>query len=243
MRARTGTRGGRGPAPGAPWEQGTDSATCGDLLGYWATVSTGGRRKRWPNGFCHFRAGIDGVRVNFVHERPQRPRDPADLDNAWPNSFAEFLPLAPRPTYPAAHGIDGTGSDVVILSPPGYGFSDRPARTRVTSAPRRGCGSRHDPRLGYQRYGAHGGDFSGPPSPRSWRWTNSRPCSASTWPTWTWPPTPGRSRPLSAAEARRPGPNRRWREEDRGYGAIQSRGRRPSAATASTTHRRAWAAG
>jgi pimeloyl-ACP methyl ester carboxylesterase len=50
-----------------------------------------------------------------------------------------------------------------------------------------------------------------------------RPCSAFTCPTWDLAPYTGPgSRPLSAAERAYLAQYQRWREEDRGYGAIQS---------------------
>ena len=119
-----------GPTPGAQWEQGTDLGYLRGLLGYWADGFDWRAQERWLNGFGHFRAGIDDVRVHFVHERARGGRGiPLILTNGWPSCFAEFLPLVPRLTDPAAHGIDGPGFDVVIPSLPGYGFSDRPART------------------------------------------------------------------------------------------------------------------
>ena len=149
-----------GAAPGAPWEQGTDLGYLRGLLGYWADGFDWSAQERWLNGFRHFRAGIDGVRVHFVHERARSGRGiPLILTNGWPSCFAEFLPLVPRLTDPAAHGIDGPGFDVVIPSLPGYGFSERPARTGVTCRYTAGLWHRLMRGLGYQRYRAHGGDF------------------------------------------------------------------------------------
>jgi hypothetical protein len=48
---------------------GTDLGYLRDLLAYWADGFDWRAQERWPNGFCHFRAGIDGARVHFVHER------------------------------------------------------------------------------------------------------------------------------------------------------------------------------
>ena len=45
------------------------------------------------------------------------------LTYGWPISFVEYLPLVPLLTDPAAHGIDGSGFDVVIPSLPGYGLA------------------------------------------------------------------------------------------------------------------------
>ena len=149
-----------GAAPGEPWKQGTDLGYLRGLLGYWADGFDWRAQERWLNGFRHFRAEIDGIRVHFVHERARSGRGiPLILTNGWPSCFAEFLPLVPRLTDPAAHGIEGPGFDVVIPSLPGYGFSDRPARTGVTCRYTAGLWHRLMRGLGYQRYGAHGGDF------------------------------------------------------------------------------------
>ena len=160
LRARIANTRWPGPGPGAPWEQGTDLGYLRDLLAYWADGFDWRAQERWLNGFGHFRAGIDGVRVHFVHERARSGRGiPLILTNGWPSCFAEFLPLVPWLTDPATHGIDGPGFDVVIPSLPGYGFSDRPARTGVTCRYTAGLWHRLMRGLGYQRYGAHGGDF------------------------------------------------------------------------------------
>ena len=71
--------------------------------------------------------------------------------------FVELLPLVPLLTDPAAHGIDGPAFDVVIPSLPGYGFSDRPARTGVNYRVRgRRSGIDLMRGLGYERYGGTG---------------------------------------------------------------------------------------
>ena len=112
-----------GAAPGAPWKQGTDLGYLRSLLGYWADGFDWRAQERWLNGFRHFRAEIDGIRVHFVHERARSGRGiPLVLTNGWPSCFAEFLLLVPRLTDPAAYGIEGPGFDVVIPSLPGYGF-------------------------------------------------------------------------------------------------------------------------
>ena len=115
LRARIGNTRWPGDAPDESWAQGTDLAYLRDLLGYWADGFDWRAQERWLNGFRHFRAEIDGVRVHFVHERARSGRGiPLILTHGWPSCFAEFLPLVPRLTDPAAHGIDGPGFDVVI---------------------------------------------------------------------------------------------------------------------------------
>jgi hypothetical protein len=91
---------------------------------------------------------------------------PAVLTSGWPSCFAEFLPVVPRLTDPAAHRIGGPGFDVVILSLPGYGFSGRPARTGVTSRYTAGLWHRLMRGLGYRRYGAPDASRTGRPAGR-----------------------------------------------------------------------------
>ena len=62
-------------------------------------------------------------------------------------------------TDPDAHGIDGPAFDVVIPSLPGYGFSERPAQVGVNYQHVAGLWHRLMRGLGYERYGAQGGDF------------------------------------------------------------------------------------
>ena len=165
-------------APGEAWGQGTDLAYLKGLLDYWAAQFDWRAQERRLNGFHHFRADVDGSRVHFVHERARRPGGiPLIQTHGWPSSFAEFLPLVPLLTDPQDHGIDGPAFDVVIPSLPGYGFSERPARTGVTtrSTARRWHALMRG--LGYERYGAQGADFGAGVTPL-WPWITPSRCSA-----------------------------------------------------------------
>ena len=116
--------------PGVGWEQGTDLGYLRSLSEYWADEFDWRAQEADLNRFAHFRAEVDGVHIHFVHEKA-RGGDaiPLVLTHGWPSSFVELLPLVPLLTDPSAHGIDGPAFDVVIPSLPGYGFSERPART------------------------------------------------------------------------------------------------------------------
>jgi hypothetical protein len=106
-------------APGVPWEQGTDLGYLRELLASWAGGFDWHAQERRLNGFRHFRAEIDGIGVHFVHERARSGHGiPLILTHGWPSCFAEFLPLVPWLTDPAAHGIGEPGFDVVIPSLP-----------------------------------------------------------------------------------------------------------------------------
>ena len=212
-----------GPAPGAPWAQGTDLGYLQDLLAYWAAGFDWRAQERWLNTFHHFRAEIDGVRVHFVHERARGGRGiPLILTHGWPGCFADYLPMVPFLTDPHAHGIGGPGFDVVIPSLPGYGFSERPARTGVSSRYTAGLWHRLMRGLGYRRYGAQGGDFGSAvttfmalddPAPMLGIHLHDLDLAP-----YTGPGSP----PLSEAERSFLAQYERWRNDDRGYGAIQS---------------------
>ena len=145
--------------PGVGWDQGTDLRYLRSLLAHWADGFDWRERERRLNAFHHLLVDLDGVRIHLVHERAKTGSSiPLVLTHGWPSAFTEMLPLVPLLTDPAAHGIDGPAFDLVIPSLPGYGFSERPARTvtyRVTAR----MWHRLMRDLGYERYGAYGTDF------------------------------------------------------------------------------------
>jgi pimeloyl-ACP methyl ester carboxylesterase len=210
------------PAPGEPWSQGTDLEYLRDVLAYWADRFDWRARERELNELAHFRAHVDGVRIHFVHERARGGGVPLILTHGWPSSFLELLALVPLLTDPAAHGIDGPAFDVVIPSLPGYGFSERPARVGVTSRCTARLWHRLMQGLGYERYGAQGGDWGAAvstfmaldePEPMIGLHVSNLDNDPYT--------GPG-SRSLSDAERAYVAVQRRWLDEERGYGAIQS---------------------
>jgi pimeloyl-ACP methyl ester carboxylesterase len=211
------------PAPGATWEQGTDLGYLRQVLAYWADEFDWRAQERKLNELEHFRVELDGVRIHFVHQRARRGRGvPLVLTNGWPSTFVELLPLVPLLTDPRARGIDAAAFDVVIPSLPGYGFSERPARTGVNYRYVAGLWHRLMRGLGYERYGAHGGDFGAgvatfmaldDPAPMLGIHLSSLEISPYT--------GPG-SRPLSAAERTYLERNQAWWQAEGGYKAIQS---------------------
>jgi len=210
-------------SPATPWEQGTDLLYLQDLLAYWADGFAWRTQEDWLNSFHHFRADIDGIGIHFVHERAVSGEGiPLVLTHGWPSCFAEYLPLVPLLTNPAAHGIAGPGCDVVIPSLPGYGFTERPDRTGVTSRYTADLWHRLMQGLGYRQYGAQGGDF-GAAVTTFMALDNPEPMLGIHLSNLDVAPYLGReSRPLSQSEQAYLAQFERWREDDRGYGAIQS---------------------
>ena len=210
-------------APGAAWEQGTDLDYLKHLLGYWADSFDWRARERELNSFHQYRVELDGLSIHFVHERARhRHGVPLILTHGWPSTFAELLPLVPFLTDPQSYGLEGPAFDVVIPSLPGYGFSERPARTGVTTRYTAGLWHALMLGLGYERYGAHGGDFGAAvatfmalddPAPMLGIHLSNLD---------NVPYTGPGSRPISEAERAYVDQVRRWSDVERGYSAIQS---------------------
>jgi pimeloyl-ACP methyl ester carboxylesterase len=209
--------------PAIGWEQGTDLEYLQGVVAYWAEGFDWRAQERRLNAFAQFHAGLDGTRIHFVHERARHGHGmPLILTNGWPSTFAEFLPLVPLLTDPEAHGIEGPAFDVVIPSLPGYGFSERPARTGVTMRYTAALWRRLMRGLGYDRYGAHGEDFGGGVS-TFMALEEPKPMIGIHLSDLEIPPYTGPgSRPLSDAERAYRAQVRRWDELERGYSAIQS---------------------
>jgi pimeloyl-ACP methyl ester carboxylesterase len=211
------------PLPRIGWDQGTDREFLAGLLAHWADGFDWRAQERELNRFRQFRAELDGVQIHFVHERARRGNGiPLILNHGWPSAFIELLPLVPLLTDPAAFGIEGPGFDVVIPSLPGYGFSGRPGRTGVNLRYTAGLWHRLMRGLGYERYGAQGGDFGSgvatfmaldAPERMSGLYLTNLDVAP-----WTGPG----SRPLSEAERAYLAQNQRWADTERGYSAIQS---------------------
>ena len=147
--------------PVADWSQGVPTAYLRDLCGYWGSEYDGRRLERRLNALPQFRTEIDGVGIHFLHARsPQAEALPLVLTHGWPGSVLEFLAAVGPLTDPVAHGGEAADAfHLVIPALPGYGFSDPPPATgwgpdRVGRA-----WTELMARLGYERYGAQGGDW------------------------------------------------------------------------------------
>ena len=149
---------------GAGWDYGTNVGYLRELVEYWQTEYDWRAQERALNEFEHFRAGVDGLGIHFIHARGKGPEPfPLIISHGWPGSVVEMLKIIPMLTDPAAHGGDAADSfDVVVPSLPGYGFSDKPVERGMSNT--RIAGMWHKlmtEGLGYRRFGAQGGDWGG----------------------------------------------------------------------------------
>jgi pimeloyl-ACP methyl ester carboxylesterase len=147
--------------PGVGWTRGVPVDYLKGLAEYWRTGYDWRVHEKQLNDIPQFTTEIDGQDIHFLHVRsPEADALPLLVNHGWPGSVAEFLKIIGPLTDPRSHGGDPADAfHLVIPSMPGFGFSG------PTTSP--GWGSKRMAtafaelmtRLGYERYGAQGGDF------------------------------------------------------------------------------------
>jgi len=147
--------------PGSGWGNGTDSAYLRELCEYWRTRFDWRAQEERFNAYEHRLTEIDGQTVHFIHARSPEPGAlPLVITHGWPGSVAEFLDIIGPLSDPRSHGGDPADAfHVVCPSIPGYGWSGPTHESgwdvrRVAEAWKVLMA-----RLGYERYGAQGGDW------------------------------------------------------------------------------------
>jgi pimeloyl-ACP methyl ester carboxylesterase len=133
-----------------------------DLVSYWAEIYDWRAVEAEMNAYDHYRVDLDGIPVHFLRI-PGRGPDPMPLvlTHGWPWTFWDLHHVIGPLSDPAAHGGDPADSfDVIVPSLPGYGFSVPLRTTGVDIARIADLWVRlmHEV-LGYDRFGAQGGDW------------------------------------------------------------------------------------
>lgn len=145
--------------PTSGWSAGTEPAELRRLVGYWATGFDWRAHERAINALPSAIARIDGTPIHYFRFEAETPGSlPIVLTNGWPSTSVELVELARRLASPSLHGRAGaTAFTVIVPSLPGFPFSpQRPGHDEQT----------HElwhhlmrDELGFERYGAHGGDL------------------------------------------------------------------------------------
>jgi epoxide hydrolase len=153
--------------PGAGWAYGVPLGYIKELAEYWHTGYDWRAEEARLNQFPQFLTSIDGARVHFLHVRSPEPQAlPLVITHGWPGSVAEFLDVIGPLTDPRAQGGDPADAfHLVIPSIPGYGFSGPTGDSGWTTARVAKAWTELMRRLGYERYGAQGGDWGAFVSP------------------------------------------------------------------------------
>lgn len=148
------------------WQYGSNLAYIQELCEYWRTSFDWRAQEAKLNQMPQFTTqvsadGIEDYTVHYVHQQGAGPNPlPLVFTHGWPGSFFEVSKVLGPLTDPGAHGGDPADAFTVIApSLPGFGFSEIPDSG--------GFGHMRAARmwvalmslLGYDRYGAQGGDI------------------------------------------------------------------------------------
>lgn len=150
-----------GELPGIGWSRGVPLGYLKELAEYWRA---GYDWRGWEarlNEFPQFTTTIDGQHIHFLHVRSPEPDAlPLVLVHSWPGSFVEFANMIGPLANPRAFGANPADAfHVIVPSIPGFGFST-PVRELGWSSGRIARAlAELMRRLGYERYGVHGGDI------------------------------------------------------------------------------------
>jgi pimeloyl-ACP methyl ester carboxylesterase len=143
------------------WSQGTPLQWIQAVCAYWAKGYDWRAREAALNRFAQFTTPIDGLDIHFIHMRsPHAGAMPLLITHGWPGSIVEFHKVIEPLVNPTAFG--GKAEDafhIVCPSLPGFGFSGKPQSTGWNRERIARAWAVLMARLGYDRYGAQGGDW------------------------------------------------------------------------------------
>jgi pimeloyl-ACP methyl ester carboxylesterase len=146
---------------GSGWEYGVPVEYMREFVEHWRTKYDWREQERKLNALPQFLTRIDGLDIHFVHVRSKHEGAlPLVIVHGWPGSFVEFTKIIGPLTDPVAHG--GKAEDafhVVCPSLPGFGFSGKSNERGWSSQRMAEVIAKLMARLGYERYGAQGGDW------------------------------------------------------------------------------------
>jgi pimeloyl-ACP methyl ester carboxylesterase len=147
--------------PDAGWDYGVPLSTVQALASTWQEDFDWRAWETRLNALPQYMTTIDGQPIHFLHvTSPEPTAMPLLLTHGWPGSFLEFLEVIGPLSDPRAHGANPADAfHLVIPSIPGFGFAG-PTRERGWDVPRiAGTWAELMSRLGYDRFGAQGGDW------------------------------------------------------------------------------------
>jgi pimeloyl-ACP methyl ester carboxylesterase len=144
-----------GELPDVGWSRGVPLDYLKELAEHWRTRYDWRAQEARLNAYPQFVTEIDGQPIHFLHVRSDRPdAKPLMLTHGFPSSVAEFLQMIDPLVDPA----EGQAFHVVVPSLPGYAFSTPLSGTGWSMGRMARAWVELMRRLGYERYGVHGGD-------------------------------------------------------------------------------------
>jgi len=142
------------------WSHGQPVAFIRELAEQWLKDFDWRAHEAALNAYPQFTTVIDGQTIHFLHIKSPEPNAfPLILTHGWPSSVLEFLDVIGPLSDPRRHGLDpALAFDLVIPSLPGFGWSVPLSGPGWDAARTAEAWDVLMKRLGYDRYGAQGGD-------------------------------------------------------------------------------------
>jgi pimeloyl-ACP methyl ester carboxylesterase len=154
------------PIEASGWDYGTDVDFLRNLCDYWRHQFDWRAQESALNAWPQYLVGVgdsggEHLDIHCVHVRGRGPDPlPLVLTHGWPSSFFEMHKVIGPLSDPARYGGDPADAfDVVVPSLPGYGFSSQPTTPGMSATRVAGLWVELMATLGYDRFGAHGGDW------------------------------------------------------------------------------------
>ena len=143
------------------WSQGIPLTYVREIADYWANQYDWRKSEQHLNTFDHYQTNINDLDIHFIHQKSPHPDAyPLIITHGWPGSIIEFHKVIQPLVDPTKHG--GKAEDafhVVCPSLPGYGFSGKPSQSGWGVEKIAETWDQLMVRLGYENYGAQGGDW------------------------------------------------------------------------------------
>jgi microsomal epoxide hydrolase len=146
---------------GAGWSQGTELGYLQELCEYWRTRFDWRKQEARLNSVPNYRTKVDGQLLHFAHlPSAEGGALPLVLMHGWPSSHLEYLGVMRALADPAARGGEARDAfHVVNPNLPGFAFSGPTHEAGWSPARMARAIAELMSRLGYERFGASGGDY------------------------------------------------------------------------------------
>jgi len=143
------------------WGDGTSLAFIKKLSHHWRNRFDWRAQEARLNRLPQYLMTVAGLDIHFVHQPGKGPKPlPLVVTHGWPGSFIEMEHVIQLLSDPAAHGGDPLDAfHVVVPSLPGYGFSQAPMASGVSSRGIAELWRGLMKGLGYHQFAAQGGDI------------------------------------------------------------------------------------
>jgi epoxide hydrolase len=146
------------------WRYGANWDYMKALAQYWVEQFDWRKAEQNLNRYPQFLARVGDYDIHFYHVKGRGSPKPTPLilTHGWPGSVLEFIEaIGPLSDPTSFGGSPDDAFDVVVPSLPGYGFSSKPQGKPIGPATTAALWNRLMTEvLGYERYGAQGGDLA-----------------------------------------------------------------------------------